>query len=158
MVNGIPRKDLEELERYIGGQLKMDQKRIEDGLKRLERAVEKEELEKKVKIAEEAAPIAPTDQPVGDGILTEEEEHRQNMLLKEQYPDDICPVCHTHIVDGRYLIIPQMGAVVCGQCQNIYMPKGRYDEAVKVLEKRKVTKSSGIVAPPSDLVVPKVSV
>lgn len=134
----------------------MDQKMIEEGLKRLQRAVEKEELEKKIKEQTEA-PKQPIEAVNEDGILTEEEEEKQNEALRSNYPNDICPVCQTHVVDARYLVIATMGAVVCGICQSIFMPKSRYDEAVKMMEQRRRAKESNIIVP-KNAVVPKITI
>lgn len=136
----------------------MDQVRIEEGLKRLQRAAEKEKIEQKLKEAEEATKhVEPDDKP-DDGILTEEEEKRQNEILRTQHPDDICPVCQTHVVDGRYLVMQNIGAIVCGVCQNIFMPKSRYDDAVKSLERRRRSKEQIVETPDKEIIVPKVSI
>lgn len=132
----------------------MDQKKIEEGLKRLERAVAVEKEEKLIKKQEEEK----QEQEEGLDILSREEEDRQNAALKEQFPDDICPVCGVHVTDARYLIIPGIGGgvVCCGNCYTLYMPKSRYFIALGALESA-IEEASRRVQPVKAAAIPKIT-
>ena len=91
-------------------------------------------------------------------VLSKEEEKKQNAEIKKQFPHDVCPLCHTHIVDARYLVIPQAGLVVCGDCGNAYMPKSRKDDAVRMLMQKMEEDQAGLISSPSPIIVPKVTV
>jgi len=130
----------------------MDQKRIEEGLKRLERNVEVEKVEK-LKKQQEAEQ---EEQVQTVRVLSEEEAANRDAVMKEKYPEDRCSQCKTHVVDGRYLVLPHMGAIVCGVCRNIFMPKSKYDEALDILVNRMREEESKIVVP-EKRVIPVVS-
>jgi len=128
--------------------LRMDEKMIEEGLKRIRRNVEKEELEKATAAQEEEKAAHEADL----AVLTDEEERLQNEKMKQMYPEDVCPVCGVHVVDARYLVDTNLSAVTCGNCHVLFMPNSRYELAVGMLKTMQQKKTSQ----PQHIVVPKV--
>ena len=132
----------------------MDDRMIEEGLKRIRRSVEKEELEKtQTNQAQEQV-----EHETARAVLTEEEEAQQNARIKAAHPNDVCPVCGTHVVDARYLVDPGMSAVVCGVCHVMFMPQSRYDLAVNTLKSLQQKQESPVAIPIDSkrVVVPKI--
>lgn len=117
---------------------------IEAGLERLKRAADKEKIEEEAKAVEEAVELVEENR----AVLSREEEGRQNEIIREKFPNDVCPACDVHVVDARYLALPQaQGIVVCGNCGNLFMPKSRLDLSIQILEEAQEKKGSQLVVP-----------
>jgi len=131
----------------------MDERRIEEGLKRIHRQAEQEEIRKTAKAEQE--PQLTRDELA---ILSREEEARQNERIKKAHPDDVCPVCSTHVADARYLVDPENNCVICGNCRVKFMPKSMYDLAVQALERLQQKKVNESIEKKDEdrIIVPKI--
>jgi DNA repair exonuclease SbcCD ATPase subunit len=107
-------------------------KRLEERLKALsEKANEEREEKKAKKLSKEKLTELEEKKKMRQKAVEEAIQEK----AKIQYPDDICPVCNTHIIDNDYLFIAPLSLAICGKCRNAFMPKSKFDQAKEVLEK-----------------------